>query len=184
MSDTNEPQTISENLTKQTRDGMAGAETQLDGYAGVRVSGCLTCFVLHRTPFTPSNNGAFLNIHGLIKNLVVTVPAYLNFLQYQKTDEAGSMASYYVLRKTRAEMEKKMELTQVDITLDYQTDEVNIIKTKESEQENDVIYKSETDDVRADAAAAITITWRGTNAFDTYMNNAGNEWVPVRLESF
>ena len=67
MSDTNEPQTISENLIKQTRDGKAGVKTQLDEYVGVRVSGCLTCFVFHRIPLTPSNNGAFLNIHELIQ---------------------------------------------------------------------------------------------------------------------
>ena len=67
-----------------------------------------------------------------------------------------------------------------DITFNDQTDDVSITETKESEQGNYVIYKSEIDDVRADAAAAITITNRGTYVFYAYMSNAGNERDPVK----
>ena len=38
--------------------------------------------------------------------------------------------------------------------------------------------------VGADAAAAITITCRGTYAFDTYMSNAGIDWVPKKIQVF
>ena len=77
----------------------------------------------------------------------------------------------YMMMKT---LSWKAELTFKD-----QTDDVSINETKESEQGNHVIYKSETEDVRADAAAAITITYRGTYAFYAYMSNAGNERDPV-----
>ena len=49
------------------------------------------------------------------------------------------MASYYVLRITRVGMERKMELTQADITLDYQTDDYSITDTRECEQVHDTI---------------------------------------------
>ena len=67
-----------------------------------------------------------------------------------------------------------------DITFNDQTDEVSKTETKESEQGNHVIYKSEIDDVRADAAAAITITNRGTYVFYADMSNAGNELDTVK----
>ena len=38
--------------------------------------------------------------------------------------------------------------------------------------------------VGADTAAAITITCRGTYAFDTYMSNAGIDWVPKKIQVF
>ena len=45
-------------------------------------------------------------------------------------------------------------------------------------------FDSQIDDVCADAAAAITITYRDTYTFDRYMSDTGNAWVPIKSKNF
>ena len=56
-------------------------------------------------------------IYGLDRKMIVTAPAYFSFSQCQTTEEAGSIARYYVLRNIKDPeivvltdgLEKKME---------------------------------------------------------------------------
>ena len=59
-----------------------------------------------------------------IHEIVVSVPAYINYFQNQSTEDAGPITRYYVLRNTKNTKsvvliygsEKKMVKKQIDVT--------------------------------------------------------------------
>ena len=110
------------------------------------------------------------------EQLVQTVLAYLNYIQVETKIEAGPTPRFYRLQSIVDQMRTERAYEKIteenDSIFDTQMDNNNFINT----MENDVFFKYESDNVRADAAAAITITYRGTYAFNSNTNDAGIEW--------
>ena len=124
-------------------------------------------------------------------NQMTTERAYeMNKLSILTTDEAdvvigNEMDNNNFINTREYELEHTM-FSESDVSV------IRVKYTKKTEQESDVNYKYKTYKVRADAAAAIAVTYRGTNTFHTVKYFAGVKWgsdtkifeTEVRTDSF
>ena len=66
--------------------------------------------------------------------------------------------------------------TDENVAIENTENETTIVIGKET-----MIGDQNNNDMRADAAAAVTATDRNNFAFDMYLNDTGHEWVPVKI---